>query len=61
METLMLGISGGGGCEWCRTVPILSKTKEYYMGKNTMERQSFIINNLVFEEDKPEAYIEMTE
>ncbi len=27
---------------------------EYYMGKNTMERQNFIINNLVFEEDKPE-------
>ena len=34
---------------------------EYYMGKNTMERQSFIINNLVFEEDKPEADVEMTE
>ena len=27
---------------------------EYYMGKNTMERQYFIINNLVIEEDKPE-------
>lgn len=26
---------------------------EFYMGKNTMERQSFIIDNLVFEEDKP--------
>ena len=25
---------------------------EYYMGKNTMERQEFIINNLVIEEDK---------
>ena len=24
---------------------------EYYMGKNTMERQGFIINNLVVEED----------
>ena len=24
---------------------------EYYMGKNTMERQSFIIDNLVVEED----------
>ena len=34
---------------------------EYYMGKNTMERQNFIINNLVFEEDKPEADIEMNE
>ena len=34
---------------------------EYYMGKNTMERQIFIINNLVFEEDKPEADTEMTE
>ena len=34
---------------------------EYYMGKNTMERQNFIINNLVFEEDKPEADTEMTE
>jgi topoisomerase-4 subunit B len=27
---------------------------EYYMGKNTMSRQTFIINNLVFEEDRPE-------
>ena len=27
---------------------------EYYMGKNTMERQNFIINNLVVEEDIPE-------
>lgn len=26
----------------------------YYMGKNTMERQVFIINNLVVEEDKPD-------
>ena len=26
---------------------------EYYMGKNTMERQNFIIDNLVVEEDKP--------
>ena len=25
---------------------------EYYMGKNTMERQNFIINNLVIEEDR---------
>ena len=24
----------------------------YYMGKNTTERQNFIINNLVIEEDK---------
>ena len=27
---------------------------EYYMGKNTMERQNFIIDNLVVEEDKSE-------
>ena len=26
----------------------------YYMGKNTMERQNFIIDNLVIEEDRPE-------
>jgi topoisomerase-4 subunit B len=26
----------------------------YYMGKNTMERQNFIINNLVIEEDRPD-------
>jgi topoisomerase-4 subunit B len=26
------------------------------MGKNTMERQNFIIDNLVIEEDKPEDY-----
>ena len=29
---------------------------EYYMGKNTMERQNFIINNLVIEEDRAEEY-----
>ena len=34
---------------------------EYYMGKNTIERQNFIINNLVIEEDKPEADTEMAE
>jgi topoisomerase-4 subunit B len=27
---------------------------EYYMGKNTLDRQNFIINNLVIEEDKAE-------
>ena len=27
---------------------------EFYMGKNTMERQNFIIDNLVVEEDKPD-------
>ena len=27
---------------------------EYYMGKNTMERQTFIIDNLVIEEDIPQ-------
>ena len=26
---------------------------EYYMGKNTMERQEFIIGNLKFESDEP--------
>lgn len=30
---------------------------EYYMGKNTMERQEFIINNLVVEIDKEEELI----
>lgn len=30
---------------------------EYYMGKNTMERQNFIINNLVVEEDRAEEEI----
>ena len=34
---------------------------EYYMGKNTMQRQNFIINNLVIEEDKPEEDKEMEE
>ena len=29
---------------------------EYYMGKNTMERQNFIIDNLVIEEDIAEDY-----
>ena len=32
----------------------VQKLLEYYMGKNTMERQLFIIDNLVIEEDRPE-------
>ena len=32
----------------------VQKLLEYYMGDNTMERQNFIINNLVIEEDRPE-------
>ena len=32
----------------------VSKLLEYYMGKNTMERQNFIIDNLVVEEDLPD-------
>jgi topoisomerase-4 subunit B len=32
----------------------VQKLLEYYMGKNTMERQNFIIDNLVIEEDRPE-------
>ena len=31
----------------------VQKLLEYYMGKNTMERQNFIIDNLVIEEDRP--------
>jgi len=36
----------------------VQKLLEYYMGKNTMERQNFIIDNLVVEEDRPEDYEE---
>ena len=32
----------------------VQKLLAYYMGKNTPERQDFIINNLVVEEDRPE-------
>ncbi len=32
----------------------VAKLLEYYMGKNTMDRQNFIIDNLVIEEDIPE-------
>ena len=32
----------------------VQKLLDYYMGKNTMERQNFIIDNLVIEEDRPE-------
>ncbi|WP_455062445.1 DNA topoisomerase IV subunit B [Prevotella fusca] len=37
----------------------VAKLLEYYMGKNTMERQNFIIDNLVIEEDLPEEQLEM--
>ena len=39
----------------------VGKLLEYYMGKNTMERQNFIIDNLVIEEDPPEADTEPME
>lgn len=32
---------------------------QYYMGKNTMDRQQFIIENLKFEEDKEEEVLEV--
>ncbi|MFC2741258.1 MAG: aminotransferase class IV [Selenomonas sp.] len=37
----------------------VQKLLEYYMGKNTMERQNFIIDNLVIEEDIPEDSAEV--
>ena len=39
----------------------VGKLLEYYMGKNTMERQNFIIDNLVIEEDLPDANTEPIE
>ena len=36
----------------------VQKLLQYYMGKNTMERQNFIIDNLVIEEDLPEDFEE---
>ena len=35
----------------------VEKLLAYYMGKNTMERQNFIIDNLVIEEDLPEEEV----
>ena len=35
---------------------LVKELLEFYMGKNTMERQQFIINNLVVEEDRPEDF-----
>jgi topoisomerase-4 subunit B len=32
----------------------VQKLLAYYMGDNTIERQKFIIDNLVIEEDRPE-------
>ncbi len=37
----------------------VQKLLEYYMGKNTMERQNFIIDNLVVEEDLPEDELKL--
>ena len=34
-----------------RNTDLVKELLEFYMGKNTMERQNFIINNLVIEED----------
>ena len=39
----------------------VQKLLEYYMGKNTPERQNFIIDNLVIEEDRPEEEETMLE
>ena len=35
-----------------RKTDLVKELLEFYMGKNTMERQNFIIDNLVIEEDK---------
>ena len=35
---------------------LVKELLEYYMGKNTKERQQFIIDNLVVEEDRPEEF-----
>ena len=37
---------------------LVNELMSYYMGKNTMERQNFIIDNLVIEEDRPEDTFE---
>ena len=37
-----------------RKTDTVKELLEFYMGKNTMERQNFIINNLVIEEDRAE-------
>ncbi len=34
-----------------RKTDTVKELLEFYMGKNTMERQNFIIDNLVIEED----------
>ena len=34
-----------------RKTDLVKELLEFYMGKNTMERQNFIIDNLVIEED----------
>ena len=34
-----------------RKTDLVKELLEFYMGKNTMERQGFIIDNLVVEED----------
>ena len=41
-----------------RKTDLVKELLEFYMGKNTMERQNFIIQNLVVEEDlvKEEAF-----
>ena len=36
--------------KWRKT-DVVNDLLEFYMGKNTMERQEFIIENLVVEED----------
>ena len=39
---------------WLQKSDQVNELLEYYMGKNTSERQNFIINNLVIEEDRPD-------
>ena len=48
-------ISSAKICVWnkfhCAETDLVKELLEFYMGKNTMERQNFIIDNLVIEED----------
>ena len=56
---LLLGYGASALCPYMTFAvldDLVKKLLEFYMGKNTMERQQFIINNLVVEEDRPEDY-----
>ena len=51
VSTIVDAVASAGGVNYASLEDAVKDLLNFYMGKNTTERQNFIINNLVVEED----------